>query len=84
MIETRTFTRKELEEFLKDGGRCRLVGAVPLCYYDASEAIPYRYGSQFIAGIWRYADGRTMWKIVEQPTTLSEFPHDLYPKRIHL
>lgn len=81
MIETRTFTRAELEEFLKDGGRCRTVGLVSLCYYDASKAIPYRFGNHHMFGVWEYADGITMWEIVKPPKTLSEFPYDLYPKR---
>lgn len=82
MKDTRTFTRAELEEFLKDGGMCRTVGLMSLCYYDASEAIPYRFGKYHMVGVWDYADGVTMWEIVEPPKTLSEFPYDLYPKRI--
>ena len=83
MIETRTFTRAELEEFLKDGGRCRLVWGVVPCYYDASEAIPYRFGFGHMFGVWEYADGITMWEILVQPNVLQVNLNDLYPKRIH-
>lgn len=88
-LETRTFTRTELEEFLKDGGRCKLPNDKSWCAYDKAFTYPYRfyyntkYDSDDMSGIWRFADGIREWLILKEPSMSQINLNDLYPKRTH-
>lgn len=86
MSETRTFTRAELEAFLKDGGECRPQSYNPnsSCYYSAAHAYPYRYGAVAMNSAWIEADDIRDWVIIKQPNVPQLTLSDLYPKRIHL
>ena len=89
VIGTRTFTRTELEEFLKDGGVCRYINKHSWCVYDESFAYPYRFyydttcDSADMGGIWIHADGTKEWLILKAPSMPQVSLRDLYPKRIH-
>ena len=89
VIGTRTFTRTELEEFLKDGGVCKLPNYKSWCVYDKAFKYPYRfyytteYASEGMSGIWIHADGTKEWLILKAPSMPQVSLRDLYPKRIH-
>lgn len=96
MTKTRTFTRTELEEFLKAGGICRTNHFIPeYCRYDSSFSYPYRYiglayytlpndylGGYAMDGVWRFADGDTLWVILKEPVTDVQNLGYTYPARI--
>ena len=81
-MTTRTFSVKELEGFLKAGGKCKVHKVSPLvasCEYDESFEYPYRYILNLhtnplkpniscnMSGIWEYANSEYEWDIIKEP-----------------
>ena len=90
-LGTRSFTRTELEEFLKAGGVCRYTDPYSWCIYEDTHEYPYRFYfdkwtiSANMNGIWDKADGIKLWTILKRPSIVKAQLNldELYPKRIN-